>query len=182
MSDITDSMQNVRELQTMLRVLSIFDTRIPPLVSDGVYGEETKDAVRAFQSAYGLSPTGEVDHATWNALTDAYESTVRLQSRGNAVYPLAHPETLAVIPLSPPFVEVVQVLLRTISSHIGFSPTVTVTGTYNEATASAIAVLQGLYGLQTTGELDLPTWNALTSTFNLEMQKMQSMPPITDPK
>lgn len=181
MLDINDTLANVRELQTMLRVLSIFDTRIPPLVSDGVLGEATVDAVRAFQSAYGLVPTGEVDCITWDTLTAAYNSTLLLQERGNAVYPLVHPEILASLPLSVPLVEIVQVLLRAVSTHIGFSTPVDITGRYDEGTASAIALLQGLYGLETTGALDLPTWNVLAATYNLEMQKLASRPPIKDP-
>ncbi len=180
MPDIRETETGVRELQTMLRVLSVFDTRIPPLVSDGVFGEETVAAVRVFQAIYGLPPTGEIDTQTWNAITEAYQSTLRIQSRGNAVYPLVHPETLAK-PLSESFIETVQVLLRAISPLMDFSPPVSITGSYNEATASAVAVLQSLHGLQTTGELDLPTWNVLADTFNLEMQKMQADPPIKAP-
>ena len=80
-----------------------------------------------------------------------------------------------------PLVEIVQVLLRAVSTHIGFSTPVDITGRYDEGTASAIALLQGLYGLETTGALDLPTGNVLAATYNLEMQKLASRPPIKDP-
>lgn len=36
---------------------------------DGVYGSETMEAVKNYQTAHGLSATGEVDDATWGALT-----------------------------------------------------------------------------------------------------------------
>ena len=35
---------------------------------DGDYGRKTVEAVQAFQAAYHLDPSGEVDEATWNLL------------------------------------------------------------------------------------------------------------------
>jgi cell wall-associated NlpC family hydrolase len=36
--------------------------------ADGDYGRKTHEAVQAFQAAYHLDPTGDVDEATWNLL------------------------------------------------------------------------------------------------------------------
>ncbi len=59
-------------LQEYLRVLSTVYTEIPTIDVNGVYGTATRDAVIAFQSLFGLSPTGIVDALTWDAITDAY--------------------------------------------------------------------------------------------------------------
>ena len=37
---------------------------------DGTYGAETVEAVRGFQAAEGLAPSGELDDATWRALLE----------------------------------------------------------------------------------------------------------------
>ena len=79
-------------LQYFLAVYAQFDPSVPAPSLDGIFGPETQQAVRAFQSLQGLPVTGQVDTATWNALYNAYEgigSTVltqevlsRLSSRG----------------------------------------------------------------------------------------------------
>ena len=62
----------VRVLQYLLQVLSSFYPEVPGPEQDGVYGEETRQAVLAFQRASGLPETGEVDRATWEAIYQAY--------------------------------------------------------------------------------------------------------------
>jgi cell wall-associated NlpC family hydrolase len=42
---------------------------------DGIFGEETKNAVIAFQKSHNLAATGIVDTATWTKLSDAVQGT-----------------------------------------------------------------------------------------------------------
>jgi peptidoglycan hydrolase-like protein with peptidoglycan-binding domain len=53
----------------------IFD-EIGDLAIDGIFGEATKEAVRAFQRASLLEVTGEVDLETYNRLSRAFISTM----------------------------------------------------------------------------------------------------------
>jgi len=59
--------------------------------ADGVYGKQTKAAVRRWQRRHGLAPDGVVGPATWSALRRAYARTrrtsgaTRVRSRGGAV-------------------------------------------------------------------------------------------------
>src|SRR5919202_1556361 len=39
-----------------------------PILQDGIFGPQTEGAVKAFQTARGLAPTGVVNAATWAAL------------------------------------------------------------------------------------------------------------------
>ena len=85
------------EAQRYLRALH-FDAAAPeiPLINpDGIYGAETRDAVREFQRTHGLPVTGEIDYQTWTALS----GRARLRDdtgrelgyrRDNTVHP-AHP-------------------------------------------------------------------------------------------
>lgn len=68
-----DSAEGVLVVQYFLSVLAQFESTIPMLTVDGVYGAQTERAVRAFQTGQGLPATGRVNDATWNALFNAYE-------------------------------------------------------------------------------------------------------------
>lgn len=64
--------QPVRSLQAMLRQLSYHYHFIPRLVPDGLFGEETLEAVLIFQREFKLPVTGRVDNTTWDAIVLAY--------------------------------------------------------------------------------------------------------------
>ena len=63
--------QHILELQAYLHGIS-HQSQLPHLIPDGVYGENTANAVRLFQQQNQLPPTGETDTATWNAIAQAY--------------------------------------------------------------------------------------------------------------
>ncbi|MFR4393197.1 MAG: peptidoglycan-binding domain-containing protein [Ruminococcus callidus] len=68
--------QHILELQAYLHGIS-HQSQLPHLIPDGVYGENTANAVRLFQQQNQLPPTGETDTATWNAIAQAYRQEVR---------------------------------------------------------------------------------------------------------
>lgn len=61
----------VSSLQEGLNALSIVN-----IVADGIYGSNTRDAVKAYQTSTGLPPTGEVDDATWRSLMRSDEPAI----------------------------------------------------------------------------------------------------------
>ena len=69
---LEDTETPVRNLQRWLRVLSKNGGGLPEVFIDGIYGDETREAVRVFQSKNGLSPTGVVDNTTFDAIYAAY--------------------------------------------------------------------------------------------------------------
>lgn len=62
----------VTVLQHMLRELSSLYGSLENVEITGIYDEATSAAVKDFQTKSRLSPSGEVDLATWNAITDQY--------------------------------------------------------------------------------------------------------------
>ena len=62
----------VEHLQYMLSVLSAYIPEIPPLTIDGIFGEDTRNAVLAAQRRFGLPQTGVVDAATWDEIYDQF--------------------------------------------------------------------------------------------------------------
>ena len=65
--------QDVEDLQTYLSFIADNIPQIPKIQVDGVFGPATADAVRTFQSLYGLDPTGAVGPVTWFYIGNEYD-------------------------------------------------------------------------------------------------------------
>lgn len=63
---------NVYILQQYLSFISTILTDIPAVTPDGVFGENTRNAVIAFQNHFGLTPDGIVGEETWNKIVEVY--------------------------------------------------------------------------------------------------------------
>ena len=70
--DIGSSGSKVRQIQEQLNLIGEFYSSIHVLIPDGIYGERTADAVRAFQKIFRLPQTGIVDYPTWYKISDMY--------------------------------------------------------------------------------------------------------------
>lgn len=68
----------IHSLQVMLREISYCDHNIPCLIPDGIFGEETLEAVMRFQRQSGRPVTGRVDNGTWDAIVTAYYASLRI--------------------------------------------------------------------------------------------------------
>ena len=79
--------QSVRQLQFMLRVLSEYINDIPPVTEDGIFGQQTQNAVIAFQRFAGLTPDGIVGPATWSALYDRASAIIGTSNQLTPQYP-----------------------------------------------------------------------------------------------
>ncbi len=68
----------VRQLQEQLDAISSVYTAIPDISPDGIYGPATAEAVRKFQSIFGLPQTGVVDFPTWYKISHIYVGITRI--------------------------------------------------------------------------------------------------------
>ena len=69
---------DVIKIQEQLNAVSNNYPLIPKLTPDGVFGERTQDAVRTFQSIFGLTQDGVVGPRTWYRIQDIYVAVTRL--------------------------------------------------------------------------------------------------------
>ncbi len=51
---------------------------LPSVTADGIYGENTRQAVADFQRVFGLPITGVVDYPTWFKISDIYVAVTRI--------------------------------------------------------------------------------------------------------
>ena len=64
--------EEVALLQYLLAILSQFYLSMPNVAIDGVFGDETLEAVKALQQDAGLDQTGVVDQMTWDEIVQRY--------------------------------------------------------------------------------------------------------------
>lgn len=62
----------VTQLQTFLRVIAQNNKAVPLITVDGIFGNQTKNAVIAVQKLAGIPQTGSVGPLTWNAIVNLY--------------------------------------------------------------------------------------------------------------
>jgi len=69
---------DVRAIQTQLNAISNNFPAIPKVPVDGVFGNQTREAVEVFQGIFDLPVTGIVDLATWYQISYIYVAVTRL--------------------------------------------------------------------------------------------------------
>ncbi len=69
---------DVMKIQEQLNAISNNYPLIPKLVPDGIFGERTQEAVRVFQSVFGLNADGIVGSRTWYRIQDIYVAVTRI--------------------------------------------------------------------------------------------------------
>ncbi len=72
----------VRQLQEQLNRIARNYPAIPRITLDGIYGQRTLDAVKAFQRIFGLNPTGVADYPTWYQISNVYVAVSRIAEPG----------------------------------------------------------------------------------------------------
>ena len=68
----------VRQMQEQLAVIARSYPASPKITADGIYGPKTAEAVRVFQSVFGLPKTGVVDYPTWYKISEIYVGVSRI--------------------------------------------------------------------------------------------------------
>lgn len=75
---IGSSGDKVRQMQEQLNTIAEVYTAIPRIAADGIYGSRTAEAVREFQSVFGLPGSGVVDFRTWYKISEIYVGISRI--------------------------------------------------------------------------------------------------------
>ena len=156
--------QAIFNLQRYLRQLSRFDPDIPSVDEDGIFGDETRASLAAFQAKYGLPVTGTADTETWARLFNEYLASVESRTR---------PDPVFIFPRFPTdfsvgrgdeniYVAVIQLLIRDIITLYGKDAAeLPIDGIFGEITEQAIRDFQRIQRLPEDGRVDRITWNRL---------------------
>ena len=151
----------VEQLQFWLNTLAQYESSIPSLTVDGVYGTGTANTVRAFQRKYGLTVDGVVGRTTWTEVYDQFRS---IQSDNGT--PNAYPGTPLREGSSGQNVRLVQFWLKIARTVYTSLANVTVDGKFGAGTAAAVQRFQRYFGLTADGVVGRTTWQKLYEVYN----------------
>ena len=154
-------------LQYYLNYISRFIPTVPAPRIDGTYGEETRNAVIAFQRAYGLAEDGVVGEVTWDRIYDVYRglvASITTEFSEGVVVPFGG-EALT-LGSEGDAVRLLQEYLNFISESFPAVPKVSVDGVYGPATERAVTAFQDLFAVPGgRGVVTAVTWNAIISVY-----------------
>lgn len=155
---------DIRELQNYLYCIHLKTGKIPSVIPDGFYDENTRNAVKTFQNLYSLPETGETDRSTWETI-----------ARVHRHLSCSTPEPLHIFPSdeycvnegeSGTLVFVLQAMLMTLNHEFDCLPEINVSGIYDRHTSDAIRHIQKLAFYPETGTTDKYTWNNIIKIFS----------------
>ncbi len=161
-----DSSRDIEQKQIQLNRISRNYPYIPKIpVVNGSFSQSTEDAVKAFQEVFGLTPDGIIGKATWYQISAIYNAVKRLSELDSEGLTAAElPQTFVrelTLGDTGDFVWLTQFYLAYVSAYYDSVPTLTISGTYDEATVNSVKAFQQTYGLPQTGNLDFITWREL---------------------
>ena len=162
--------QNVAMFQSMLNRISQNYPAIPKISPvTGVFGENTRDAVRTFQRIFNLDPDGVVGKATWYKMVYLYAGILQLAEL------VSQGQTFVTVqfqfdgPLdegdSGPEVGILQYMLALLAQFDDSLVPLAVDGVVGSATTQAVRAYQQLVGLTPDGHVDEATWNSIYRSF-----------------
>lgn len=75
---IGSSGDSVRQIQSQLNRIAQNYPLLPTIAVDGIFGQNTANAVRTFQKIFNMPQTGIVDYPTWYRISDIYTGVSRI--------------------------------------------------------------------------------------------------------
>ena len=158
---------DISTLQYYLDFLASFYNTLPDIKIDGIFGDETLNAVLSFQRQFNLAQDGIVGRQTWYAIQDAYDAILRaLPDEYKSYSSLLYPGYFITTGATGKVVEQLQTFINTIAQNNSSVPEVTVDGVYGSATENAVRIIQRLNGLPENGAVGPVTWNTIINMYN----------------
>ncbi|MDO4744356.1 MAG: peptidoglycan-binding protein [Clostridia bacterium] len=161
---------DVRTIQTQLNRISRDYPSIPKIsVTDGVFSEETEDAVRAFQEIFNLTPDGIIGKATWYRIKYIFVAVTNLAELDSEGIRLADIPKQFVSDIrlgdSGNPVRVLQYYLSFIAAYNSSVSAPTIDGVFGQGTLASVREFQAAYGLSQSGVVDEATWDRLSDVY-----------------
>lgn len=157
----------VRSLQYMLKRMGEEYPFLQNLTMDGIFGEQTLEAVMRFQKEFSLPVTGIVDRRTWNEIRDCWMECEEKK---------APPRMLRAFPgeqsrIGPgeerDYLILPQAMFQVLGRYLNGIIAHKVDGVHGPESVENVRWLQRAAGRTETGVLDHQTWNVLSRLYEV---------------
>ena len=161
---------DVRSVQIRLNRISDNYSAIPKISPPfGFFSYDTEEAVKAFQSAFGLTPDGIIGPSTWYTIQQIYNSVKRLNDLDS--------EGISLSEVTQQFpgvlqegdsnlgVSTLQYYLSYLSGFYDTIPNVAIDGVFGPTTREAVIAVQKTFGLPPDGVVGEETWYRLYNAY-----------------
>lgn len=167
MYNINDRASAIYNVQRFLYLLSKNDSSIPVVYPDGIFGIETTNAVRAFQTVQGIDQSGIVDYNTFTRLVDEYRKVLRKIKQPVSVR--IFPRLLSGGKILPgethSLVRIIQAMLLNLGTLIEEASELEITGTYDKQTEIIINKIKSAAGMNSDSVIDKETYEAIVKMY-----------------
>lgn len=159
----------VFELQSYLRNIGRLDSDISRVVPDGVFGSETTEAVRSFQSKHGITETGTVDFETWEMIKRKNSEALFEASEPVQLVKITNGDLPLVRDTDSSLVYTLHLMLnRVAENYDNFTP-LPVQSFFDESTEREVRRWQRVISHEESGRVDKLTWNTLAEFYLLSL-------------
>lgn len=154
----------VRAIQYYLAVIALFYEAVPFTAITGTYTDDTAASTRAFQQAFGLPETGEVNLATWQEMQRVYDGIVATtpELEGGIVL---FPGEILQVGSQGEAVRLLQEYLAYIRETYTDIPPLYVDGVFGNRTLAAVKAYEKQFGLEPNGIVGAATWDSIAHTY-----------------
>ena len=164
---MTDKERAISELQQALRDIAKTDSDILSVIPDGIFAEETEEAVKSFQRKFGLTETGKVDFELWDKIQLERRKALFILSEPIQVIPIKKEDLPLVSGQISKEVHMLNMMLNSLSEKYSNFENVGRSDEFFTKTKSEVEKWQKIIGHQVTGEVDKLTWNRLAEQYLL---------------
>lgn len=171
--------ENVRRMQLYLNRISANYPSIPKInLINGLFDDNTENAVRAFQRIFNLSPDGIIGKATWYRIVYIYTAVTRLaeltgEGIGYENLPKQFEKNLSLNDRGGQVVTL-QYFLILLSFFNPAIPSLSADGIFGKQTEKAVSAFQRYAKLTVTGVVDRLTWDNLYGAYKGTIDYLES--------
>lgn len=161
---------DVRKVQLVLNRISFNFSQIPKILPiDGVFGEITYSAIKAFQRLFDLNDSGSINKSTWYKIFFIYNKIKRLSNlASDALFTegmnFQYDDVIS-LEATGDKVKTVQHFLAVAGCCYSVIPIIETTGRFDGQTQFAVCEFQKKFNLEISGNVDEITWHFLYSIY-----------------
>ncbi len=157
----------VFEAQSYLRNIGRLDSDISRVVPDGIFAEETTEAVKSFQRKYGLEETGIINYETWEVLKNKNSEAVFIASEPLQIVRITNEDLPLVKGMDNTLVYTLHLMLNNIADRYENFTSLPLQSLFDDNTEREVRRFQRVISHTESGQVDKVTWNNLAEFYLL---------------